>query len=252
MAQKENCLVAINCPVCGGNKSKKLFSVLHNQSTVLELLQLNTANKAVDIIVCEICSHRYMSPVINQELINRYYSVLNSEYYHNSKNNNQTHNHNFKEYQQYGKIIKSLKNTGKVLEIGCGNGYLLKTLEALGYDCNGVEPSPMASNYAKNKLGLNVENKFLSESSFCTQKFDVIILMDVVEHIIYMQNFMKEITSILNDGGIIFIGTGNISSLNAKIAGANWGYFLSWEHVSFFNKESMQYLLQKIVLKILK
>jgi Zn ribbon nucleic-acid-binding protein len=107
MAYSENCLVAINCPVCSGNNNEKLYTVFHNQSTVLELLQLSEKNEAVDIVACKKCGHHYMNPVISQELINRYYSVLNSEYYHNSKNHNQTKNHNFKEYAAYAKIIKS-------------------------------------------------------------------------------------------------------------------------------------------------
>jgi cyclopropane fatty-acyl-phospholipid synthase-like methyltransferase len=173
----------------------------------------------------------------------KYYSILNSEFYHTSIH--QAGNYNYKEYQVYAEKIKGLKKSGKILEIGCGNGFLLKTLEKSGYDCYGVEPSPMAYSHAKNELGLKVENSFLKASSFYTQKFDVIILMDVVEHIIDMHSFMDEVKTVLNDGGIIFIGTGNINSLNAKIAGADWGYFLSWEHVSFFNEKSMQYLLQK-------
>jgi len=241
--RKEDYLEQISCPVCGRNAHRKLFPVFHNDSNVLELLELKTINEAVDIVACKICDHRYMTPVVKLELMNRYYSILNSEFYHAS--NSEPCNYNFKEYNDYGKMIKGLRNNGKILEIGCGNGFLLKALEKLGYDCYGVEPSPMAYNHAKNNLGLNVENTFLSASSFNIQKFDVIILIDVVEHITDMQTFMKEVTSVMNEDGIIFIGTGNIDSVNAKIAGSNWGYFLSWEHVSFFNKKSMHYMLHK-------
>jgi 2-polyprenyl-3-methyl-5-hydroxy-6-metoxy-1,4-benzoquinol methylase len=241
--RREDYLEQISCPVCGGNDHRKLFPIFHNNSNVLELLELKTVSEAVDIVACKICDHRYMTPVVKQEFMNRYYSILNSEFYHAS--NNEPFNYNFKEYNDYGEMIKGIKASGKILEIGCGNGFLLKMLEKLGYDCYGVEPSPMAYNHAKKKLGLNVENKFLTASSFYTQKFDVVILIDVVEHITGMQTFMKEVSSVMKEGGSIFIGTGNIDSLNAKIAGANWGYFLSWEHVSFFNKKSMQYLLQK-------
>lgn len=243
MERETNYLIPVHCPVCSGSLNKKLFSVYHNKSSVLKLLELDKENAAVDIVVCERCGHRYMTPVIQQELMTKYYSILNSEFYHNS--DPQIVNLNYKEYLAYAKKIKSLKTSGKILEVGCGKGYLLKTLEQLGYDCYGVEPSPMAYAHAKNSLGLNVENKFLADSTFYTQKFDVIILIDVVEHITNMQNFMKEITTVMNEGAIIFIGTGNIDSLNAKIAGADWGYFLSWEHVSFFNIKSMHYLLQK-------
>jgi 2-polyprenyl-3-methyl-5-hydroxy-6-metoxy-1,4-benzoquinol methylase len=235
-------LQPINCPVCHSNDFKIMFSIEHTQSNVLEILNLGGTNEKVDIVACKNCTHVYMTPVIKQELMDRYYSILNSEFYHTGK---EVVNYNAKEYADYVKVIQGLKRTGTVLEIGCGNGFLLKELENHGYECAGVEPSPMAFEYAKNKLGLNVENKFLEESSFYNKTFDIVILIDVAEHISDMQTFMQQIKKVLKEGAIIFIGTGNIHSLNARIAGKNWGYFLSWEHLSFFNKKSMHYLLNK-------
>lgn len=239
---RDDYLESISCPVCNANSFKLVFPINHNSSNVLEILKLDTTDTTVNIVECQKCAHVYMNPVIKEELMNRYYSVLNSEFYHSGK---EVYNENKKEYEDYTSLIQGFKKNGSVLEIGCGNGFLLKTLEAVGYDCYGVEPSPMAFNHAKNQLGLKVENKFLTDSSFYNSKFDIIILIDVVEHITDMQNFMLQIKNVLKDDGILFIGTGNIESLNARIAKDNWGYFLSWEHVSFFNKKSMHYLLQK-------
>ncbi|RZJ99241.1 MAG: class I SAM-dependent methyltransferase [Flavobacterium sp.] len=145
----------------------------------------------------------------------------------------------------YTRKIQSKISHGSVLEIGCGNGYLLKTLSDGGFDCYGIEPSPLAYNHAKNVLKLNVDNCFLHESKFYDQQFDVIVMIDVVEHISEMNLFMQQITKVLKPGGFIFIGTGDINSLNARIGGANWGYFYTWEHVSFFNRASIKLLLEK-------
>lgn len=239
----DNFLQHINCPVCSGNDKAKLFSILHNKSQVLQILGINDKNILADVVQCNICAHKYMTPVIQEELMNEYYSVLNSEFY-NATNDKLT-NLNEKEYYNYSNIIKGYKSRGKVLEIGCGKGFLLKTLAEQGFDCSGIEPSPKAYEFAKNVLKLNVENSFLTGSSFYKEKFDVIILIDVAEHILNMQVFMEEVNTVLKEGGIIFIGTGNIESFNAKFAAANWAYFVSWEHVSFFNKKSMRYLLEK-------
>ncbi len=233
----------INCPVCNATEHKQLFSIMHKQSNVLKLLQIQDQDRPAAIVQCFECSHQYMTPVISDELMTRYYSIINSEFYDTS--NAVPININKQEYDDYTADISALKKTGKVLEIGCGNGFLLKRLEAEGYDCYGVEPSPIAWDHAKNKLGLKVENCFLSASSYYRQQFDIVILIDVVEHIADMDTFMKEVCSVMNEDGLIFIGTGNIGSLNARIAGPDWGYFVSWEHLSFFNEKSMQFLMDK-------
>jgi 2-polyprenyl-3-methyl-5-hydroxy-6-metoxy-1,4-benzoquinol methylase len=242
MIREETYLQNINCPVCGSGESEPLFSVTHQQSNVLRILKLTEDETAVNIVECKNCGHKYMTPVIREELMNRYYSILNSEFYHSEK---EIYNQNVREYEDYSRIIQQFKKEGSVLEIGCGNGFLLKTLENIGYDCHGVEPSPAAFGYAKHTLNLDVENKFLSESSFFNSEFDVVIFIDVAEHITHMQTFMNEVSQVLKKGGMLFIGTGNIDSLNARLAKADWNYFLSWEHVSFFNKKSMSYLLQQ-------
>ncbi len=240
MTNSEDYLKSINCPVCNANRFEVEFPINHDESNVLDILELSDSKTEVNIVACKDCSHKYMTPVIRQELMERYYSILNSEFYHSGK---EVYNQNKKEYEDYTALIKGFKETGKVLEIGCGNGFLLKTLENAGYACYGVEPSPLAFNYAKNDLGLQVENSFLAESSFYNEQFDIVILIDVVEHVINMQGMMEEVKKVLKPDGLIFIGTGNIGSLNARLAKQNWGYFLSWEHVSFFNEKSIYRLL---------
>lgn len=233
--------VSIGCPLCGATEYKKKFSVFHSKSNVLKIIGIEGENPLADIVDCNACGHSYMTPVLKDELLSRYYSVLNSEFY--SGSHDAPVNINQKEYKDYTAKIKKLKPSGRILEIGCGNGFLLKGLESAGYECYGVEPSPVAQAHAKNVLGLNVENGFLDQTSFYQQQFDIVILIDVVEHITDMRTFMTQVKHVMADGAVIFIGTGNIDSLNAKIAGPDWGYFLSWEHVSFFNRKSMQQLL---------
>lgn len=233
----------IACPVCGGKHYERSFSIDHNGSNVLKLLGKETAAKDALVVHCDDCGHKYMTPVINPILMDKYYSILNSEFYHNL-GNDFIHD-NSKEYKNYIQIISGLKPSGKVLEIGCGKGILLKMLKDAGYATYGIEPSPLAFKYATETLGLKVDNSFLANSVFRNEKFDVVVMIDVVEHIINIQEFFEDLEAVLNEEALVFIGTGNIDSFNARMAGRNWGYFLTWEHVSFFNKASMHNLLKK-------
>ncbi|NTS43155.1 class I SAM-dependent methyltransferase [Flavisolibacter sp. BT320] len=241
MKETDSFFVDQICPVCKTSLHTKVFSINHRQSQVLDMIGATVKEPYADIVKCKECQHNYMTPIISDEKLTHYYSKINSEFYANPKP--EVGNINEKEYADYTKLIQTKCKTGKVLEIGCGKGYLLKTLQDNGFECYGVEPSPFAAGFAKETLNLQVENCFLHESSFFNMKFDIVVMIDVVEHISNMQRFMQQVSSVLKPGAIIFIGTGNIDSFNARFAGSNWGYFVSWEHVSFFNLKSMRALL---------
>ncbi|MFT3978957.1 MAG: class I SAM-dependent methyltransferase [Ferruginibacter sp.] len=233
--------IQTECPVCGSNKRKELFRIDHRESNVLSLLEVEDARKNVFVVQCEGCEHKYMNPVIKPELMDKYYSIISSEFYHNAGVDFICDN--TVEYADYLKIISKIKPSGKVLEVGCGKGVLLKLLQDNGYQTFGIEPSPIGSKYAKEVLHLDIDNNFLHESRFRNEKFDVIIVIDVVEHILNIQPFLDDLKKVLSDGGLLFIGTGNIDSLNARIAGSNWFYYYTWEHVSFFNVKKMDQVL---------
>ena len=241
----------INCPLCGGNERQELFTVDHRESNVLSLLEIDTTVKDPSVVQCKKCGHYYMTPVVASDLMDKYYSIINSEFYHNAGIDSEI-NYNEKEYDDYYKIISAIKPGGKVLEVGCGKGMLLNLLKKKGYDTYGIEPSPVAYKYAKESLKLNVDNQFLHNSRFRNEKFDVVILIDVVEHILNMRPFLDDLKSVLKEGGLIFIGTGNIDSFNARFAGNNWFYYYTWEHVSFFTDTTMRTLLQQNGFKDIK
>jgi 2-polyprenyl-3-methyl-5-hydroxy-6-metoxy-1,4-benzoquinol methylase len=206
---------------------------------------LSYSEKVPDAAIsyCRNCGHHYMNPIINDEAMDLYYSRINSEFYDNCSP--EIIEQNKKTYLAYLELIKKVLPRGRVLEIGCGRGFLLKMLTDSGYECSGVEPSPMASSFARDHFALNVETAYLAGSTFYEQSFDLVILVDVFEHISDGQAFLESITHVLKPGGHLFLCTGNIASFSARFAGPNWGYFLSWEHISFFTPESMKFLLGK-------
>ena len=238
----KNLFVNQNCPVCNSDLRKKLFEISHKKSNVLHMLNYGKKEPCTSINLCSQCTQHYMNPIISSDAMDLYYTKSNSEFHHQRKEYNIEQNK--KTYSNYIKLIKEKVQGGKVLEVGCGNGFLLKMLKDHGYDCSGVEPSPMASAFAREKFALNVETAYLDKSTFYKDKFDLVILIDVFEHISDMQTFMKDITHVLKPGGYIFVGTGNIDSFTARLAKSNWGYFTSWEHISFFTPKSIQFLLK--------
>jgi 2-polyprenyl-3-methyl-5-hydroxy-6-metoxy-1,4-benzoquinol methylase len=104
----------------------------------------------------------------------------------------------------------------KVLEIGCGEGGVLKPFFDRGCDCVGVDLDQMRIDLALDFLSeemktgrMLIMNKNVYDDDFKTpyhEYFDLIILKDVIEHIHNQEAFMPYMKTLLKPGGHIFFG----------------------------------------------
>ena len=126
---------------------------------------------------------------------------------------------------------KPLKNI-KILDIGCGGGLLSEPMCRLGASVVGIDASKKNIEVAKfhskkNKLKINY--KVASPETLKTKvKFDVILNMEIVEHVEDINFFIKESSNLLKKNGIMFIATLNktLKSYAFAIIGAE--YILKW------------------------
>lgn len=125
----------------------------------------------------------------------------------------------------------------KVLEIGCGTGYLLSRLRSLGAECTGIEPGEHGQHGAK-KYGVTIYNDF-----FPTEKikdhFDIIIFCSVLEHIEEPITFLAQVKSLLKPGGTILLG---VPDCGPYVAAGDISIFLH-EHWSYFERPTLFNLL---------
>lgn len=123
--------------------------------------------------------------------------------------------------REYKKLLSELTRHslpgGRLLEIGCAFGFFLS--EALSfYDCFGLELSAEAARYAVNR-GFKEYNQ--SPDQDLLKKigpFDVVVLLDVLEHIINPTAIIQLIRENINQNGILLITTGNFSSIYSRIS----------------------------------
>ena len=137
-------------------------------------------------------------------------------------------------------IIKSFKIDNKkeplkkikILDIGCGGGLLTEPLKRLGADITGIDASEKNINVAKlhaKKNNLQINYICSSPENFKTKKkFDVILNMEIVEHVEDVNFFLKSCARLLKKDGIMFVATLNktLKSYIFAIIGAE--YILRW------------------------
>ena len=124
-----------------------------------------------------------------------------------------------------------LKNV-KILDIGCGGGLLCEPLTRLGAQVVGIDASNKNIKIAK----IHAKKSDLKINYYCTtpenfnykEKFDVVLNMEIVEHVEDVNLFLKESSKFLKKNGIMFIATLNktLKSYFFAILGAE--YVLRW------------------------
>ena len=126
---------------------------------------------------------------------------------------------------------KPLENI-KILDIGCGGGLLSEPFKRLGAEIVGIDASTKNINVAKlhaKKNNLNIKYHCTSPENFKTDiKFDVILNMEIIEHVEDVDFFLKSCAKLLRKNGIMFVATLNktLKSYLFAIIGAE--YILRW------------------------
>ena len=119
-----------------------------------------------------------------------------------------------------------------ILDIGCGGGLLCEPLTRLGANITGIDASKNNIEVAKlhaKEMDLNIDYIHCSpENLKFKNKFDVILNMEVVEHVSSVDLFIKNCSSLIEKNGIMFVATinKNLKSYFYAILGAE--YILKW------------------------
>ena len=155
------------------------------------------------------------------------------------------------------KLKNKIKALGgvNILDIGCGGGLLSEPMQRLGANVTGIDASIKNIKIAK----LHAKKNKLKINYLCTspeklkinKKFDVILNMEIVEHVEDIQFFLESCSKLLKKNGIMFVATINktLKSYMFAIIGAE--YVLRWlpigthEWEKFVNPEDLKNILKK-------
>lgn len=100
--------------------------------------------------------------------------------------------------------LKRASAYGRLLDVGCGTGYLAASLALSGYDVVGVEPDVAARAFARKRLPEVVEAGAYP-LPFSDASFDVVIATDVLEHVPDDQAAVREMFRVLRPGGLAVV-----------------------------------------------
>ena len=131
------------------------------------------------------------------------------------------------------------RGEGKVLDVGCGVGGHLKTLQDLGWEPYGIEISEVAAAHARELVTGNIHTGTLESAPFPPQSFDLILMSHSLEHLPSPVAALRLVHRLLNGDGLLVVSVPNVDSLEFKLFGRWWFPLDPPRHFYHFDKHSL-------------
>lgn len=138
---------------------------------------------------------------------------------------------------------------GRLLELGCGSGQMLKRMQEMGWQVEGVDFDSTAVENARSK-GLQVRFGSLEAQSYPDKHFDVIVMSHLIEHVHDPLRLLRESHRILKPGGQVVLVTPNNESLGHRLFKEAWRGLEVPRHLYLFSLRALQELFQKARFKV--
>lgn len=218
------------CKLCGNNKFEKR-RILNPQNKIEEF----------NYYFCSKCKVGYLFDIPTADLSKNYDSDYNE--YQDATEVSILSNFLEKFYYPRDSYIKNYaKKFNSILDIGCGNGSFLKSVASFFSKYYGSEFNDSAFKKAKEKIKDLVNAGELLEN--VTEKIDVITMWHVLEHIPDPINFLNKIKKVMSSDSTLIIEVPNSNSLNYRIFKSEYNWVSLPEHIFYYNKESLMFLLE--------
>jgi len=219
------------CPACNSTNSIPAYMV-----------------ESFQIVKCKVCSLVYLlNPPEDNVLYEKYYTREDpdpNEYRNNSQDVSLSEIWAIN--KQRIKVLKSLQPEGKLLEIGCGYGFFLKSAAEAGYIVQGIDIANRAVEFANSKLKVPAAVSAIHELLDKKNRFHIIALWQVLEHFPNPYLALHTIRDLLHDDGICVLEVPNLYSLKFILAKNKWvGGNHPLYHRTFFTASTLRRALKE-------
>lgn len=143
------------------------------------------------------------------------------------------------ERKQYKCMYLDQVPTGRLLEVGCGSGKRLARMKALGWDVMGQEIDPAAAHFVREKWSIDVHLGPLETMTLPQEKYDVIIMSHVIEHVHDPVGLLSICCNLLKANGLLALLTPNAGSYGHHKFGEAWRGLEPPRHLHLFTCETL-------------
>jgi len=227
------------CPICGSSDSMPTY----------------LRPDSLQVCTCNHCSTLFVNPAPNANELNKFYESYYQTHGDLSKSSVAKYTYETKvlsplsdiRINRLENLANSSKDKGWALDIGCGRGQFLYLLKKMGYSVEGVEPDISSQKYANN-LGINSIFAGYIEQFQSDKKYQLITMLDLIEHPLEPMSLLKLASKILAPGGYLLDWTPNGACNHGEHE--NMTFRVDLEHMQYLTKESCQHIANTLQFNI--
>lgn len=189
---------------------------------------------------CPNCYLRYRWPRLDQKIQERLYKHPEVEYLKDSR----------RDWDLVRQVLQAHTGEKSILELGCFDGEFLGSLGS-EWQRYGIEINPEVAARAMQK-GITIVGRDFHELSKISQKFSVVLAIDVLEHSEEPERLLQDMLEKTLPGGLVILSTGNTSSWSWRLMKGRYWYCMFPGHISFVGEQWCKGISKKLNVTIVR
>ncbi len=223
-------LESVRCPLCASDAFEPRFE-----------------KHGLSVVRCRGCRLLYVNPRLKLEALGKLYNsqvISNTQYYL------RTLELDARAFAKRLELIERHCEERRLLDIGCGPGTFLKVAAQRGWKGRGIEVNATSVASCRSQ-GVEALCGTFPHPELAGERFDAIVLNDVIEHLVDPRQALQSIHTMLRPNGVLFLSTPDAGALVARWSGASWVHLKPIEHLLYFERRSLNNLLRETGFEVL-
>ena len=237
-------LAPTRCALCGGDRLALRFAARGDGPADARAYACTSFGHRAHgpIWACDACGLLFQWPLPDEEALIASYRAVEDPLYVAEKENR---------YLTFRRALRLLGPAGgrRLLDVGAYCGFFADVAREGGFRAEALELSRWAAAHARS-LGLPVHEETLSQRAASGERYDVVTMWDVVEHVPDPRRELEAAFRLLAPGGRLHLSTIDAGSLVARALGPRWPWLMHM-HLFYFDRRNLAALLEEVGFRVL-
>ena len=226
------------CPVCGSPDRRIVFQ------QEFAAVDQATPVTGYDVAICERCGAAYADGIPDQAAFDRYYRDMSK--YEYAQRGGEESDFDARRLALIADVVapRVPSPDARILDVGCASGRLLANIRDRGFpQVTGLDPSPACAAAAARLYAIPVHTMTLGDIAASGERFDVLIMVGVLEHLRDLDSAFEQLRTLLQPSGLLYVEVPDVTAF-ADWPNAPYQDF-STEHINFFSPISLRNLMRR-------